>query len=85
MFILHRGNIGDSGKGVGKKAFIKWYTGSKVEIINEEHNIDIAILLGSINSNNLFKNIFYFVKEVYEFKQEIKKVLLLGSLSITIA
>ena len=71
VFILHRGRIGGGRKGVGKDSFKRWYRGSWVEVSERNKNTSEAILITSIYSKKIIPNIYNFVSQVKQFKDEV--------------
>lgn len=70
VFILHRGRIGGGRENIGKDSFKKWYRGTWVKVYEDGTNICEAILITSIYSKKAIANVFDFVKEVKQFKDE---------------
>lgn len=71
VFIVHRGRIGGGRKGIGKDSFKTWYRGSWVNIYEDKKNTCEAILITSIYSKRASADIFNFVKQVKQFKDEV--------------
>ncbi|MFT5266221.1 MAG: hypothetical protein ACI8YQ_004985 [Polaribacter sp.] len=69
-YILHRGNLGGSKKGIGKRAFREWYRGSW-ESVACDGKFEEALMLGALSSSNLVEKIRLFAIEVDTFKKEI--------------
>jgi hypothetical protein len=71
VFILHRGRIGGGRKGVGKDSFKEWYRGSWVQVSEDNKKSCEAILITSIHSKKAISNIYNFVSQVKQFKDEV--------------
>lgn len=71
-FILHRGGIGGGRRGIGKDAFKNWYRGKWIGVYDDSGNQEEAILISSLSSKGLATKIHRFVKEVAQFKEEVK-------------
>lgn len=67
VFILHRGNIGGSKKGISKKLFRNKYTGEWVEACDYDRYNNFA-LIGELYSNDLPYQIQNFVYEIKNIK-----------------
>ncbi len=71
VFILHRGRIGGGRKGIGKDSFKEWYRGSWIQVSEDKKKTCEAILITSIYSENVIPNIYNFVSQVKQFKDEV--------------
>ena len=71
IFILHRGRIGGGRTGIGKDSFKEWYRGSWVQVSEDKKNTCEAILITSIYSKKVVPNIYNFVSQVKQFKDEV--------------
>lgn len=67
VFLLHRGRIGGGRKGIGKNSFISWYSRPLIEVQNEDE-IEKALLIGDISKDDFVKNLAGFVRNVASFK-----------------
>lgn len=67
VFLLHRGRVGGGRKGIGKKAFVNWYSHSFVKIKNGSE-IEEAILIGDITKKDFTKKLAKFVQSIASFK-----------------
>ncbi|MGD9851185.1 MAG: hypothetical protein AB7T38_07950 [Nitrospirales bacterium] len=70
-FLLHRGGIGGSRKGIGKSSFTLWYKGPWAEITEPDETVDYAIPIGPIGGSRLLSGLKKFVRAVDIFKKEV--------------
>ena len=82
--LLHRGKIGGGGKGIGKNAFMRWYSGEMVHFVDPANsdNPETAILVTELNSDRFIQNIEFFVHAVRQFKSHVRQPNL-SSLSVS--
>lgn len=70
-YILHSGRIGGGQKGVGKNAFLDYYSGNRtlVKVGNQELEY---FIVAKVNSPRFYKSLLEFIKAVYNFKESVK-------------
>lgn len=71
VFLLHRGRIGGGRKGIGKHSFKEWYRGSWVKASEGNKKIFEAIMITRIDSKYVIPNIYNFILQVKQFKDEV--------------
>ncbi|MDE0127950.1 MAG: HNH endonuclease signature motif containing protein [Gammaproteobacteria bacterium] len=68
--LLHRGRIGGGKKGIGKKEFVDWYRGTKVEFFDpsRDDGEESAIFVADLDSEDFLIDLEEFVDAVQRFK-----------------
>ena len=68
--LLHRGKVGGGKKGIGKTAFLEWYSGDKVKFVDPSHELgeEEAIPVANLGSSRFLTQIESFVDAVHRFK-----------------
>ncbi len=72
-YLIHRGRIGGGRKGVGLNAFWEWYRGSGVNILTKSNHSFEALYVCCVDSRDAVDNVYRFVREVKQFKDEVKE------------
>jgi 5-methylcytosine-specific restriction protein A len=71
--VFHRGKIGGGRSGIGKSAFLGWYSsrpGARLVQLNDHLPKPVTvILIGHCSDPNFFNSLLHFVKEVKAFKR----------------
>ncbi|MFW6030497.1 MAG: hypothetical protein ACOCRO_09645 [Halanaerobiales bacterium] len=67
IFLIHRGLIGGSRKGVGKRLFIDNYKGKWADV-EDDDLVNRVALVGELESSNIIKQIKDFILEVERIK-----------------
>lgn len=74
IVLLHRGGVGGGRKGIGKAAFLEWYSKKAIQPMVEFHDPshegkeDWAILVADLESRQFLTQLETFVDAVYRFK-----------------
>lgn len=72
VYVVHRGNIGGSQKGVGKKLFLQHFRGEWVEVYDRDRLTKVA-LVGSLRSDKFQYQLREFIFEVNRIKKIAKQ------------
>lgn len=67
VFLLHRGRVGGGRRGIGKKAFINWYSQQFIKVRNDSE-IEEALLVGEILKKDFIRNLAGFIQNIANFK-----------------
>lgn len=67
LYLLHSGKIGGGRKGVGKNAFLDFYTGERIMVTDGERQYEY-LLIDRIDNERFFLNVRIFIESVYGFK-----------------
>ena len=70
VYLAHRGKIGGGRKGIGKKAFMRWYQ-EAIDLVKDGGRHSEMIVIGALDDEKLIENLAVFTNNVSAFKDEV--------------
>lgn len=67
IYLAHRGKIGGGREGIGKNAFLGWYT-EALDLVNDAGKYNEMIVIGALDDKKLIENLATFTNSVSAFK-----------------
>lgn len=71
VYLCHDGHVGGGRKGIGKKAFLKWYFQKHKDASQAAASQEHPIVVGEVSSQQFLSSVKEFVLDVEQFKAEV--------------